>query len=150
MVFAVRECDIALIQVIKEFSKATNRLAEAVERIADVVNPNAAVDFASFKSELLSEVRRVVGENQTPCKPVIEKRWFKIVDVAAELKVKPATIRERCRLGLIVGEKWGKEWKIPASELERVKRDGLPPVPKASESASLEKPVHSVLDLLRE
>ena len=133
MVFFVTESELALIQGVKELNKAANRLADAVDRIANLFQPRVATELDSFKNELLSEVRKVVRENQLPAKPAVDKRWFKSVDVAAELNVKPATIRERCRLGLIVGEKWGKEWRIPVSELERVRRDGLPPVPQRNE-----------------
>lgn len=140
------ESELALIQNVKELNKSLARIANAAERFADLFQPRLGANFDSLKTDLLAEMRKIVRETQPVAKPTVDKRWFTSLDVATELNVKPATVRERCRLGLVVGEKRGKEWRIPLFELERLKRDGLPLVPKETGLCPSEEAVHSLLN----
>lgn len=123
------ETDFALIQEVKRAADSLEVISGCIVKLAGLFNVAPSADFEQLKKGLLAEVRKVLSESlgrSDEAKPT--KRWFETTEVAKELNVKPATIRGRCFAGLIAAEKWGKEWKIPAAELERLKKDGLPPL----------------------
>jgi hypothetical protein len=37
--------------------------------------------------------------------------------------MKPRTIARWCRQGQVKGEKWGRVWRVPADEVERVEAE---------------------------
>jgi hypothetical protein len=57
--------------------------------------------------------------------------FYSTGQVARELGTTQAAIRVLCEKRLIAAETSpGGHWRIPASEVERLKRDGLPPIPR--------------------
>jgi hypothetical protein len=130
------EAEFALLQEAKRIADALDTISGCLAKLSGLFSLAPAMDIDDLKKELVAEVRKAVsqGHSAVQVNPVPSKRWFETIDVAKELGVKPATIRGRCSAGLIAAEKWGKEWKIPAAEMERLKRDGLPPLPKPAET----------------
>ena len=130
------ESEFALLQEAKRIADALEAVSRCLTKFANLFSFAPSIDLDQVKKELVAEVRKAVsrGHSAVQTNPVPSKRWFETAEVAKELGVKPATIRGRCSAGLIAAEKWGKEWKIPAVEMERLKRDGLPPLPKPAET----------------
>lgn len=61
----------------------------------------------------------------------LEGLFYSTGQVANRLGVTLATVRLLCEFGLIAAEKTpGGQWRVPASEVERIERDGLPPIPR--------------------
>jgi excisionase family DNA binding protein len=58
--------------------------------------------------------------------------------VARQLGTTLAAVRVLCENGVIAAETTvGGHWRVPASEVERLKRDGLPPIPRPMPLAQL-------------
>jgi hypothetical protein len=55
---------------------------------------------------------------------------YRVGQAAKDLGVSSYRIRRLCETGLIAAEFSGHQWEIPASEIERLKRDGVPSAPK--------------------
>src|SRR5258707_13179526 len=61
----------------------------------------------------------------------MELLFYSTGQVARQLGTTLATIRILCETGAIAAETTpGGHWRVPASEVERLKRDGLPPIPR--------------------
>src|ERR1017187_6424397 len=57
--------------------------------------------------------------------------FYSTGQVARQLGTTLATVRVLCENGAIASETTpGGHWRVPASEVERLKRDGLPPIPR--------------------
>ena len=129
------EADFALLQEARRIANSLETIANCCATVSGLLNLRPTADLQEWKKEVMAEIRRAVldgqkvATNQPPA-----KRWFLTAEVAKALGVKPATIRGRCSAGLVGAEKWGKEWKIPAAEMDRLKRDGLPPLPQPAEA----------------
>jgi excisionase family DNA binding protein len=55
---------------------------------------------------------------------------YRVGQAGKDLGVSSYRIRRLCETGRIDAEFTGKQWQIPAAEVERLKRDGVPPAPK--------------------
>jgi excisionase family DNA binding protein len=63
--------------------------------------------------------------------------FFRTSEAARMLGVSPAQIRALCEAGAVEAETTpGRQWRIAADELERLTRDGLPPIPRPLPDAS--------------
>jgi excisionase family DNA binding protein len=63
--------------------------------------------------------------------------FYSTGQVARQLGTTQATVRVLCENGLIAADTTpGGQWRIPASEVERLKRDGVPPIPRLLPAAS--------------
>ena len=77
----------------------------------------------------LTELRNFVVTQRTV------KDWYSPVEVAEILDKKPYTVREWCRLQRVKARKRptgrgdADEWEISHDELERIKNNGLLPIP---------------------
>lgn len=61
----------------------------------------------------------------------MERLFYSTGQVASQLGVSWSTVRLLCENGVIKAETTpGGQWRIPESEFERLKRDGLPMVPR--------------------
>lgn len=61
----------------------------------------------------------------------MERLFYSTGQVAQQLGVTLPTVRALCENGVIEAERTpGGQWRVRASEIERLKRDGLPPVPR--------------------
>jgi excisionase family DNA binding protein len=57
--------------------------------------------------------------------------FYSTGQVARQLGTTLATIRTLCESRVIAAETTpGGHWRVPSSEVERLKRDGLPPIPR--------------------
>ena len=63
---------------------------------------------------------------------------YRLGQVGKDLGVSSYRIRRLCETGQIDAEFSGKQWQIPAAEVERLKRDGVPPTPKIVDSDDVE------------
>src|SRR5689334_14789488 len=59
--------------------------------------------------------------------------YYRTGQVAEILGISSNDVRRLCEAGLIEADYTGKQWRIPVSEVERLKRDGVPPIPKTAE-----------------
>src|SRR5215471_5201009 len=64
---------------------------------------------------------------------------YRLGQVGKDLGVSSYRIRRLCETGQIDAEFSGKQWQIPAAEVERLKRDGVPPAPKIVDSDDVER-----------
>lgn len=72
------------------------------------------------RRELRFSVLRVGSEN-----------YYRTGQAAKQLDASSYQIRRLCECGLIDAELTsGKQWRIPASEVIRLKREGVPPIPQ--------------------
>ena len=55
---------------------------------------------------------------------------YRVGQAGKDLGVSSYRIRRLCETGLIDADFSGKQWQIPAAEIERLKRDGVPSAPK--------------------
>ena len=61
----------------------------------------------------------------------MQRLFYSTGQVARQLGTTPAAIRLLCENRLIAAETSpGGQWRVPASEVERLKRDGLPAIPR--------------------
>ena len=61
----------------------------------------------------------------------MEPLFYSTGQVARQLGTTLATIRILCENRVIAAETTpGGHWRVPASEVERLQRDGLPPIPR--------------------
>ena len=61
----------------------------------------------------------------------MEPLFYSTGQVARQLGTTLATIRILCENRVLAAETTpGGHWRVPASEVERLKRDGLPPIPR--------------------
>jgi hypothetical protein len=61
----------------------------------------------------------------------MQRLFYSTGQVARQLGTTPAAVRLLCENGLIAAETSpGGQWRVPASEVERLKRDGLPAIPR--------------------
>jgi hypothetical protein len=63
---------------------------------------------------------------------------YRVGQSAKDLGVSSYRIRRLCETGLINAEFTGKQWEIPASEIERLKRDGVPSAPRIVDDSDTE------------
>ena len=63
--------------------------------------------------------------------------FYSTGQVARQLGTTAAVVRVLCENGLVAAETTpGGQWRVPASEVERLKRDGLPPIPRPLPNSS--------------
>ena|SRR3990172_3020623 len=92
-------------------------LVETIERLAERVE------------RMESTLARLVEERTI-------KDWYTTVEAAALLNRAEFTVREWCRLGRVNAQKRDcgrgphQEWIISREELERIRNEGLLPIPK--------------------
>src|SRR5215469_3563527 len=55
---------------------------------------------------------------------------YRVGQAGKDLGVSSYRIRRLCETGLIYADFSGKQWQIPATEIERLKREGVPSAPK--------------------
>jgi excisionase family DNA binding protein len=61
----------------------------------------------------------------------MQRLFYSTGQVARQLGTTPATVRLLCETGAIAAEMTpGGQWRVPAAEVERLKREGLPPIPR--------------------
>jgi excisionase family DNA binding protein len=61
----------------------------------------------------------------------MEQLFYSTGQVARQLGITLATVRLLCENRVIAAETTpGGQWRVPASEVERLQRDGLPPIPR--------------------
>ncbi len=61
----------------------------------------------------------------------MERGFYSTGQVARQLGTTPARVRSLCENGVVAAETTpGGQWRVPAYEVERLKRDGLPPIPR--------------------
>ena len=61
----------------------------------------------------------------------MEQLFYSTGQVARQLGITLATVRLLCENSVIRAETTpGGQWRVPASEVERLERDGLPPIPR--------------------
>jgi hypothetical protein len=61
----------------------------------------------------------------------MERGFYSTGQVARQLGTTPARVRSLCENGVVAAETTpGGQWRVPAHEVERLKRDGLPPIPR--------------------
>jgi hypothetical protein len=61
----------------------------------------------------------------------MDELFYSSGQIGSELNVSPARVRALCLHGLITAEQTeGGQWRVPARELARLKRDGVPPLPR--------------------
>ncbi len=61
----------------------------------------------------------------------MESGFYSTGQVARQLGVSPAQVRSLCENGVVAAETTpGGQWRVPAYEVERLKRDGFPPIPR--------------------
>lgn len=61
---------------------------------------------------------------------------YRTGQVARMLSASPYHIRRLCEAGMVEAELTdGRRWRIPSREVERLKRDGLPPIPQVERTA---------------
>src|SRR4051812_115444 len=59
------------------------------------------------------------------------RAFFSTGQAAQELGTSIPKVRALCETGMIEAEVTpGNQWRVPVSEVERLKRDGLPPIPR--------------------
>jgi Helix-turn-helix domain len=99
--------------------------------------------FATNKlQETVAELKRMVSQIQTSAPP-IQPKWYSTCEFATTLGRSEFTVREWCRLGRIHAEKRAcgrgstREWMISASELQRVRDEGLLPDPNKYLTANM-------------
>jgi excisionase family DNA binding protein len=63
---------------------------------------------------------------------------YRVGQTAKDLGVSSYRIRRLCETGLIEADFSGKQWQIPATEVERLKREGVPSAPKIVDSDDAE------------
>lgn len=72
--------------------------------------------------------------------------YFRTGPAAKQLETSPYHVRRLCEAGLIEAELTPRgQWRIPATELERLKRKGIPPVPQMlpeEEESGSDEPSH--------
>jgi excisionase family DNA binding protein len=66
--------------------------------------------------------------------------YYRTGQVAKLLKVSSYHVRRLCETGLIEAEFSGQQWKVPAREVERLRKQGVPPLPQLSEDEGEEVP----------
>ena len=63
---------------------------------------------------------------------------YRVGQAGKDLGVRSYRIRRLCETGRIDAEFSGQQWQIPSGEVERLKRDGVPPTPKIVDSDDVE------------
>src|SRR5215469_3595737 len=74
--------------------------------------------------------------------------WYRTGQVAKVLGVSSYTIRRLADSGLIEASYSGHQWRIPASEVDRLLKEGIPDLPAAEippEAANSTKPPNGLL-----
>ena len=66
--------------------------------------------------------------------------YYRTGQVSKLLKVSSYHIRRLCETGLIEAEFTGQQWKIPAREVDRLRKQGVPPLPQLSQDDGEEAP----------
>src|ERR1700678_3275356 len=71
----------------------------------------------------------------------MERLFYSTGQVARQLGTTLAAVRTLCENGVIAAETSpGGHWRVSASEVERLKRDGLPPIPRPLPNPSTPPP----------
>jgi hypothetical protein len=108
--------------------------SDRLERLEAVLDGIAAIlirvqEQQDAATAMLTELRDFVVTQRTI------KNWYSPVEVAEILGKKPYTVREWCRLQRVKARKRptgrgdADEWEISHDELERIKNNGLLPIP---------------------
>jgi hypothetical protein len=113
-------------------SKANQTPLEAVTLAED------SSDIWSTLLEMKEQLDRIESVVCCPDNRRTAKKWFTTAEAARQLKRRPFTVREWCRLGRINAEKrpcgrgGNQQWKISADEIQRIDNEGLLPelIPK--------------------
>lgn len=70
---------------------------------------------------------------------MIEGYW-RTTQAAGQLGIPPRQLRKLCEAGLVEAEQTaGGQWRIPMAEVERLKREGVPPAPLTAEAETKPK-----------
>jgi excisionase family DNA binding protein len=57
--------------------------------------------------------------------------FYSTGQAACELSITQDRVRQLCEAGAVTAEiTSGGQWRVPKAEIDRLKRDGLPPVPR--------------------
>jgi hypothetical protein len=70
--------------------------------------------------------------------PMAKQFMYRVGQAGKDLGVSSYRIRRLCETGRIDAEFSGQQWQIPVAEIERLKRDGVPPTPKIVDSDEVE------------
>ena len=62
--------------------------------------------------------------------------YYRTGQAAAVLGISSYAIRRLCAAGLVEAEFSGRQWRIPVSELDRLKREGVPPIPGLTDDSA--------------
>src|SRR5260370_24752781 len=67
--------------------------------------------------------------------------YYSTGQAARALDITQDRIRQLCEAGAVTAEITpGGQWRVPKAEIDRLKRDGLPPVPRPLPGASVRRP----------
>src|SRR5215475_27223 len=67
-----------------------------------------------------------------------KQMMYRVGQAAKELGLSSYRVRRLAETGRIDAEFSGQQWQIPSGEVERLKRDGVPPTPKIVDSDDVE------------
>ena len=56
--------------------------------------------------------------------------YYRVGQGAERLGISSHKVRQLCQTGLINAEFTGSQWRIPIKEVDRLIRDGIPPIPQ--------------------
>jgi hypothetical protein len=71
----------------------------------------------------------------------MQRLFYSTGQVARQLGTTPAVVRTLCETGAIAAETTpGGQWRVSAAEVERLKREGLPPIPRPLPTESVSPP----------
>src|SRR4051812_15154098 len=73
---------------------------------------------------------------------------YRTGQAARILNVSAHHIRRLCEAGLIPGAQMtgGNRWRLPANQVDRLKRDGIPPIPQIERAAPVSRAGVGVID----
>ena len=75
----------------------------------------------------------------------MEQLFYSTGQVARQLGITLATVRLLCENSVIAAETTpGGQWRVPASEVKRLERDGLPPIPRPLPTESAPPEMHEM------
>jgi hypothetical protein len=100
------------------------------------------MSYSTAKSVKLLYLRpfdsRNFHSNPAEIKPMATQILYRVGQAAKDCGVSSYRIRRLCETGLINAEFTGNQWQIPAAEVERLKRNGVPSAPKIVDSDDAE------------
>jgi DNA-directed RNA polymerase specialized sigma24 family protein len=110
-----------------------NKLYPTLQRIAE------AAEHISSQLEVVGTLAERLDKIEAALNRLVEQRakeWYTTAEAAQILGRAEFTVREWCRLGRVragkrkCGRGQSQEWVIAHAELERIKNEGLLPLPK--------------------